>query len=75
MQFLMLEHEIGNDGKYAEADALLYHFQLNQIEGTAVAFETEAVGGHLTAVFEKGDAPGKGYHTKQGPVAADPCLL
>ena len=40
-----------------QKDALLYDLQLDEVEGTAVFYETDTVGRHLTAVFKEGDAP------------------
>ena len=57
VQVLTLEENVGYHGKDSQTDALLYHFQLHQVEGTAVALKTETVGGHLTAILKKGYAP------------------
>ena len=71
MDGLVLEQDIRHDGKHTEADALLYHLQLHQIEGATVALKAQAVGRHLTTVFQKGDAPGKENHEEEGPVVGD----
>ena len=72
MQVLTLEHNIGNHSKDAKADAFLYDLQLYEVERTAIAIETNAVGWHLTAILKQSDTPRKGYNANQGPVTADP---
>ena len=71
MQVLALEHDVGNDRKDGQRNALLHHLQLYQREGAAVAYEAQPVGGHLAAVLEEGNAPGEDDDAKQGPVVAD----
>ena len=68
VEILMLEHDVGDDGKDSQRDTLLHDLQLYQREGTAVADEAHAVGWHLTAVFKEGDAPREGNDAEQGPV-------
>ena len=57
VEALVLEHHVGDDGEDEERDALLYDLQLYEREGSSVAFKADAVGRHLTAVFEEGDEP------------------
>ena len=57
VEALVLEHHVGDDGEDEERDALLYDLQLYEREGSSVAFKADAVGRHLTAVFEEGDDP------------------
>ena len=52
-----LEHDVGNDAEDGQRDALLNDLQLNEVEGTAILYEANAVGRHLTAVLKEGDAP------------------
>ena len=52
-----LEQDVGDDGEDTQRDALLDDLQLYQIEGSAIALKTDAVGWHLTAILEKGDGP------------------
>ena len=54
---LSLEHDVGNDGKDGQRDALLNDLQLNKREGSSVADESHAVGRYLTAVFKKCYSP------------------
>ena len=75
MQALPLEEDVGDDGEDDERHALLYHFELYQIEWTAVVDESDAVGWYLTAVFEEGNRPTEGDDSYQRPVATHPCLL
>ena len=75
MQMGTLEHDVGNDTKDCQRDALLNHLQLNEVEGTAVLYEANAVGRHLTAVLKEGDAPRESNHPDKRPVVADPRLL
>ena len=74
MQLLPLEHDVGDDGKDEERDTLLHHFQLNQREGAAIAYEAHAVGRHLTAVLEEGNAPRENDDAYEWPRLADACL-
>ena len=62
MQILALKEDIGDDGKYTETDALLDDLELNEIERTTIADETQSVGWHLTAILEEGDEPRKENH-------------
>ena len=57
MQVGALKQDVGDDGEDTQRDALLNDLQLYQIEGSAVALETNAIGGHLTAILEEGDGP------------------
>ncbi len=75
MEVLALEEDVGDDGKDAKADTLLDHFELHQVEWAAVANVSDAVGGHLTAIFEEGNGPGKGDDPEERPVGARPGLL
>ena len=49
-----------------QSDYLLQDLQLHQREWSAVALKTDAVGGHLQAVFEKCNTPRDGNHANQG---------
>ena len=71
MQVLTLEHQVGYYHKYYQRDAFLHHLQLYQREGTAVAYESQPVGGYLAAVFKEGDAPGKDDDADERPRLAD----
>ena len=56
-------HAEGDDGEEdedSEGDDLLYDLELHEVEGASVALEAEADGGHLQAILEEGDVPGKG---------------
>jgi len=75
VQALSLEEDVGDDGEDDERHALLYHLQLYQGEGTAVIHKTDAIGWHLTAIFEKGNGPTEGDHPDERPVAAYASLL
>ena len=57
VQLLVLETEVGNHGKHNQRDALLNHFQLYEVEWTAIVDKSDAVGGDLTSVLEKGNHP------------------
>ena len=54
VKFLMLEDEIGDQGKHHQRDALLDHLQLHEIERAAIIHKANAVGRHLTAILEEG---------------------
>ena len=72
---VVLEHDVGDDGKDGQRDTFLYHLQLHQVEGTSVLDEAQTVGGHLAAVFEESNAPGEQNNPQQGPVIGDTRLL
>ena len=57
MQILALKEDIGDDGEDTETDALLDDLELNEIERTAIALESHAVGRHLTAIRKERYAP------------------
>jgi hypothetical protein len=75
MQSLSLEEDVGNDGKDDKRYAFLYHFQLYQIERTAIVYESDAIGWYLTAIFKEGYGPTEGDDTDKRPVAAHARLL
>lgn len=68
MKALTLEEHVGNNGKYDERNALLDYFELHQCEGAAIANEANAIGWHLTAIFEECYYPTKYNNAKQRPV-------
>ena len=71
MQVCSLEHDVGNDAEDSQRDTFLNNLQLNEVEGSAILNEADAVGGNLTAVLQEGDAPRKRNDTQQGPVVRD----
>ena len=75
MQGLTLEQEGDDDGKNGEGNHLLDHFELEQVKGTAVPIEADAVGRHREAVLEKGDAPGKKDDENERPAGGNFHLL
>lgn len=70
-----LKHNVSNDTEYCQRDALLDDLQLYEVEGAAVLDEADAVGRNLTAVLQKGYAPGEYNNSKKWPVAAGARLL
>ena len=68
MQVCTLEHDVGNDAEHAQRNTLLYHLQLDEVEGTSILYETETISGYLAAVFEEGYHPRKGDDSDEGPV-------
>ena len=64
----MLEDEVRDDGEHHEGYALLDDLQLYEIEWSAIAIESNAVGGHLTTIFKQSDAPRKDDDTNQRPI-------
>ena len=72
---VVLEHDVGDDGKDGQRDALLYNFQLHEVEGASVLDEAQTVGRHLTAILKEGDAPGKQNNPQQGPRIRNARLL
>ena len=75
MQMCALEHDIGDDAEYCQGDALLNDLQLNEVKGTAILYEANAIGRYLTAVLEEGDAPRECNDTDEGPMVGDTVLL
>ena len=75
MQMGALEHDVGNDAEHGQRDTLLDDLQLNEVEGSAVFYESQTVGRYLTAVLEEGDAPREYYDSDERPVAAGARLL
>ena len=71
MEVLVLEHDVGDDGKDGQGDAFLNDFQLNEVERSAVALEAHSVGWNLAAVFKEGDAPRESNHPYEWPVGTD----
>ena len=71
MELLVLENQVGNDGEDNQRDALLDDLELDEVEGTAIVDEADAVGGNLAAVLEEGDHPREGDDEVEGPVAGD----
>ena len=48
-----LEHNVSNDGKDRQGNALLYDLQLNEVERSSILHKPQAVGWYLAAVFKK----------------------
>lgn len=72
---LPLEEDVSHDGKDDERDTLLDDLELDQAEGAAIALEANAVGWHLTTIFEEGNAPRENDDANQRPVGRDARLL
>ena len=75
MQVVALKHDVGNNGKDSQRDALLHNLQLYKAERSAVADEPKSVGWHLAAILEERDAPRENNHSEQRPVVTDARLL
>ena len=65
---LPLEKEGDNDREDGQGDDFLDHFELHQVEGTAVPLEADAVRRDGEAILEKGDAPREQDDEDEGPV-------
>lgn len=52
------ESNYGEEGEDDECDNFLNNLQLHQCVGASVAFESDAVGGHLETVFKESESPG-----------------
>ena len=72
---LTLKEDIGDGGKDYQRHALLDNLQLNERERTAVAIESQAVGGYLKAILEEGDEPRKENHYDEWPMSRGARLL
>ena len=57
LQGLSREENLCHYGKYDEADDLLYHLELHEIERSAIVDESESVSRYLATVFKERDAP------------------
>ena len=75
MQVVALKHNVRDDGENGQRNTFLNDFQLHERERAAVVDEAETVGGHLAAIFEKGDGPREADDGNQRPVVADARLL
>ena len=75
MQMVALKHDVGNNGKDGQRDALLHNLQLYKAERSAVADEPKPVGWHLAAILEERNAPRENNHSEQWPVVANARLL
>lgn len=54
---LGMESNYGKQDENGQCDDFLDDFQLHEVKRAAVLLETDTVGGHLQAVFEKSDTP------------------
>ena len=72
---LTLEHEQDDRGEDRQGDDLLDHLELQQVERSPVAGETDAVGRDGQAVLEKSDPPGEKDDQDQRPSGRDLHLL
>lgn len=57
VQLLSVKEKVGDDAEDEQRNNLLYHFELHQREGTAIALESYAIGRHLAAILKKGYSP------------------
>ena len=62
----LIQDDGGKDRKNAQGDHLLNDLELGGGKGDIA----DAVGGHLEAVLEEGDAPTDENHGQQGPLGA-----
>ena len=72
---LALEKEGDDDGEDGQGDHFLDHFELHQVEGTAVAVEADPVRRDGEAVLEEGDAPREEDDEDERPAGGDLHLL
>lgn len=72
MQVVALKHNVRDDGENGQRNTFLNDFQLHERERTAVVDEAEAVGGHLAAIFEKGDGHEKPMTAISGQLLLTP---
>ena len=75
MERLSLEEYVGHHAEDDEREYFLDDLQLHEGEWSSIAFETNAIGRHLTAVLKEGDGPGESDDANEGPVVADTRLL
>ncbi len=69
---LSFENEYGENGEDCNGNHFLYHFQLHQIKGTAVSYESHPVGWNLTEILRESQKPGKHYNqNKRSMVSND----
>ena len=71
MEGLSLEEHGHDDGEDEQRDDFLNHFELNELEGTAVIDEAYAIGGNLTDILKEGYAPRESDDGNQGPALAN----
>ena len=75
VELLSLEKKVGNDAEYGERYDFLYHLELHQSEGTAIAYVANAVGRNHEAVLQTGNEPRKEYHDKEWPIGGHTCFV
>lgn len=68
VQGLSGEENLRHYGKYDEADDLLYHLELHEIERSAIIDESESVSRYLTTVFKERDAPRESNDSNEWPM-------
>lgn len=66
-----IEKEEAEHDEHHKGYNLLNDLELHEGEWAAVSLETDSVGGHLTAIFEKRYAPGNENNHIQRPVCRD----
>jgi hypothetical protein len=71
LQRFPFEEDHGEEGEDYQCYHLLYHLQLHEREGAAVAYETNPIGGYLTGVFQQGYSPRHQYHNVEWRIAAN----
>lgn len=57
LQLFSPKEDDGEEGKDCNGNDLLYHLQLHQSEGTAIAHKANAVGRHLTGILKERQKP------------------
>ena len=57
LQCFAFEEHDGEEGEDGDGDDLLYHLELHESEGSAIAYESDAVGRYLAGIFEECQEP------------------
>lgn len=71
MESFALKEQRDDHREHDERNDLLYHFELNERERTAVVLYAETIGRNLTNILKQGDAPREEYDEYQRPMLAD----
>ena len=75
MEILVLEHYMCHHCKDNKGDTFLNDLELNKGERSSIAFKTNSVGWHLTAILKEGNQPREGYYSYQWPIGRCAALL
>ena len=68
MEGFSLKQHRDHNGEDEQRNDFLNHLQLNECKRSAIIYEADAIGWHLTNVLKEGYSPREGDNGNQGPV-------